>query len=345
MLAILEKHLPPSCTVHLKKRLVSYTEPEGEDAHSTSSIRLEFADGTIATADVLIGADGIRSAVRKAMFGAASKDQGDDKTDMKQYIDATFTGISVYRSLISAEPLAKENPENPSLKELTAYAGKGRYLVTYPLAKGTLVNVVAMVCDPSLTGTHYEGRWVSDATLEEVVEYFDSFEPDARAIIKLCEKPSKWALHVVKPLPFCVRNRVALIGDACHAMTPHFGAGAVQVIDDAFVLGRLIAHPLMSLSRVGDALRIYEEIRFPFACAVASYSLSTGWMYALMAPGYYDGTRHADDLDDKGIGAYEQEGLETIKQEILRRWDFMDDSKSAPQVWEEAESKLKALVD
>ena len=42
-----------------------------------------------------------------------------------------------------------------------------------------------MVCDPSLTGTHYEGRWVSDATLEEVVEYFDSFEPDARAIIKV----------------------------------------------------------------------------------------------------------------------------------------------------------------
>ena len=120
MLAILEKHLPPSCTFHLKKRLVNCTEPEGQDAHSTSSIRLEFADGTIATADVLIGADGIRSAVRKAMFGAASKDQGDDKTDMKQYIDATFTGISVYRSLISAEPLAKENPENPSLKELTA---------------------------------------------------------------------------------------------------------------------------------------------------------------------------------------------------------------------------------
>ena len=111
------------------------------------------------------------------------------------------------------------------------------------------------------------------------------------------------------------------------------------------MLGRLIAHPLTSLSRVGDALRIYEEIRFPFACAVANYSLSTGWMYALMAPGYYDGTRHADDLDDKGIGAYEREGMETMKQEILRRWDFMDDSKSAPQVWEEAESKLKALVD
>ena len=129
MLAILEKHLPPSCTVHLKKRLVSYTEPEGEDAHSTSSIRLEFADGTIATADVLIGADGIRSAVRKTMFEAASKVQGDDKTDMKQYIDATFTGMSVYRSLIPAEALAKDNPENSSLKVLTLVSIQSYFMV------------------------------------------------------------------------------------------------------------------------------------------------------------------------------------------------------------------------
>jgi salicylate hydroxylase len=195
-----------------------------------------------------------------------------------------------------------------------------------------------------LTGTHYEGRWVSDATRDELVEYFDNFEPDARTMLKLCEKPSKWALHVVKPLPFCVRNRVALIGDACHAMTPHFGAGAVQAIDDAFILGRLIAHSLTPLSRIQDALRIYEEIRFPFACSVASISLSTGWMHAFMAPGYYDGTRNEDDLDECGIGAYEREGMETIKQEILRRWDFMDESSSALQAWEDAELKLKALA-
>lgn len=146
-------------------------------------------------------------------------------------------------------------------------------------------------------------------------------------------------------------------------MTPHFGAGAVQAIDvrqrlrnsiacalslnhlqDAFILGRLIAHPLTSVSRIQDALRIYEDIRFPFARTVASYSLSTGWMYTFMAPDCYDGKRGGDDLDDRGVSAYEREGMEAIKQEILRRWDFMDNSKSAPQVWEEAESKLQALL-
>ena len=110
------------------------------------------------------------------------------------------------------------------------------------------------------------------------------------------------------------------------------------------MLGRLIAHPLTTLSRVRDALHTYEEIRLPFAHSVASLSLSTGWMYTFMAPGYYDGTRKEEDLDDRGIGAYEREGMEVIKQEILKRWDFMDSSRSALQAWVDAELKLQALA-
>ena len=119
MVAVLERHLPASCTVHPRKRLINYIEPEQEDAHSASPIILEFADGTTATADLLIGADGVRSAARKAMFEAASKDNGDNKADIKQYIDASFTGMFAYRSLVSAEALRKENPENISLREFT----------------------------------------------------------------------------------------------------------------------------------------------------------------------------------------------------------------------------------
>jgi len=118
MIAVLERHLPTSCKVHSRKQLVNYLEPEQEDIHSTSPIRLEFADGTTAITDVLIGADGVRSAVRKTMFEAAAKENGDNKTDFKQYVDATFTGMTVYRSLVSAEMLGKENPENISLKEM-----------------------------------------------------------------------------------------------------------------------------------------------------------------------------------------------------------------------------------
>ena len=62
-----------------------------------------------------------------------------------------------------------------------------------------------------------------------------------------------------------------------------------------------------------------------------------------MEPGYYDGTRREDDLDECGIGSYEREGMKTIKQEVLKQWAFMDDSSSAPRAWEDAELKLQAL--
>ena len=137
MVAILEKHLPSSCTVHSKKRLVNYMEPERDGVHSTAPIRLEFADGTTATTDVLIGADGIRSAVRKTMYEAASRDSGDEKANLKQYIDPIFTGFSVYRALIPVETLRKEHPENIALKGLQTVSihwhSSGAYFHTHSL--------------------------------------------------------------------------------------------------------------------------------------------------------------------------------------------------------------------
>ena len=67
-------------------------------------------------------------------------------------------------------------------------------------------------------------------------------------------------------------------------------------------------------------------------------------MYNFTAPGYYDGTRRDDDLDDRDIGSYEREGMESIKQEILKQWAFMDESISVLQVWEDAELKLQVLA-
>jgi salicylate hydroxylase len=68
-------------------------------------------------------------------------------------------------------------------------------------------------------------------------------------------------------------------------------------------------------------------------------------MYTFMEPGYYDGARREDDLDEYGISLSEREGMETIKQEVLKQWAFMDDSSSAPRAWEDAAlMKLQALA-
>ena len=129
MIAVLKKRLPTSCTVHPRKRLIDYTELEQQNARSVSPIRLEFADGTTATTDVLIGADGIRSAVRKTLFETvASEDNRDEKTNFEEYIDATYTGMLTYRFLVSAETLEKATPENRPLKGLTAVSMQSHHV-------------------------------------------------------------------------------------------------------------------------------------------------------------------------------------------------------------------------
>ena len=60
-----------------------------------------------------------------------------------------------------------------------------QHLVSYPVSKGTLINVVAVVSDEQKSGTPFEGRWVSDVTREEVEEAFQDFEPTVKSLLKV----------------------------------------------------------------------------------------------------------------------------------------------------------------
>lgn len=73
---------------------------------------------------------------------------------------------------------------------------------------------MAFVSDKQKAGTPFEGRWVSDASPEELEEAYQDFEPDVKCLLKCAEKPSRWALHVVNELPLFTCGRVVLIGDA-----------------------------------------------------------------------------------------------------------------------------------
>ncbi|KAG0704178.1 hypothetical protein DFH29DRAFT_393929 [Suillus ampliporus] len=323
---ILKQHLPSSCTVHFNKRLTKY------DKQSPESLILHFANGSTATTDVLVGADGIRSSVRKTFFETIDPDIV-DPCKIRHYSDPSWTGKLVYRAVFPAEKLSKMDPNNVALKNLMLFCGRSKHIVSYPVSQGTQINVVACVSDEQKAGTHFEGHWVSDASLEEVEEAYQDFEPDAKNLLKCFENPSRWALHVVNELPLYTCNRVALIGDAAHAMTPHFGAGAGQAIEDAFVLGRLLAHPLTTLDSVPAALKAYQDVRLPFSQFVARGSERAGYMVEFRLPGYYDGT-------DRGN---EREEMEVLKEKILGQWGWEREGGGIAQ-WLQAERQLQESV-
>ncbi|KAG1871764.1 hypothetical protein DFJ58DRAFT_762287 [Suillus subalutaceus] len=241
LLDILKQSIPSSCT---------------------DPLILYFADDSTSTADVLVGADGIRSSVRKTFFEALGPDTV-DPSKIRHYSHPSWTGTACL-SLASFQRRSSRNwiQSNVALNNFIIFCGKGKHIASYPVSQGTQINVAAYASDEQKAGTPFEGRWVSDVSLEEVEEAFQDFEPDAKRLLNCFEKPSRWALHVVNELPLVTCDRVALIGDAAHAMTPSCGAGAGQAIEDAFVLGK---------------------------------------MFDFHAPGYYDGTDRGNEREEMEI--------------------------------------------
>jgi len=124
---------------------------------------------------------------------------------------------------------------------------------------------------------------VTDVSEQEVSDEFEDWEVHCRAVAKCVERPSRWALHSLRPLPHYVDGRVVLLGDAAHAMEPHFGAGAGQAMEDAYALGRLLTHELTHAGNVDDALKVYEEVRLPFANNIVQRSQDVGRYCGLSA--------------------------------------------------------------
>lgn len=119
-LEVLATHVDQHCvTTHFSKRLVSYNDVDGPN----SPVQLMFADGSSATADILIGCDGIHSTVRHQLLESAaarceSTGVQEDLTTaekLRASIEPVWTGSTVYRSVISSEMLAEKCPNALSL--------------------------------------------------------------------------------------------------------------------------------------------------------------------------------------------------------------------------------------
>lgn len=116
-LKILEKNIPSSYRTHFGKRLVSYTEDSSSPPSSSEPVTLHFKDGSTAKCDVLVGADGIRSAVRRTMFSdLAAKSQDEvQAVTYRRCVDAAWSGVVTYRALVKTEAFKAEYPDHTSI--------------------------------------------------------------------------------------------------------------------------------------------------------------------------------------------------------------------------------------
>ncbi|KAI5119670.1 hypothetical protein M0805_007760 [Coniferiporia weirii] len=301
-LDVLVRNLDTEITsTHFSKRLVSYSLPPA--SVPSSPITLNFEDGNTATCDVLIGADGIHSATRHTLLELAAKDaeaeaEAANSVDGKKMaetlramVDPVWSGCVTYRAIVPREKLEKVNPSHRALLTFLNYTGKSKNVITYPISHGRLINIAAVRSWPDKDGTIFEGNTVEPCSKEELIEQYVGWEEEVQQLLQCVETASRWAINSLNGLPISTHDRVALLGDAAHAMTPFQGSGAGQAIEDAFILGALLTHPLTTLSTLCVALKVYEEVRLPHANMVQRLSAENARLY------------HFDDPRTSGLGS------------------------------------------
>jgi len=193
---------------------------------------LGFADGSVVTAGLVVGADGIRSRVRKWV------------TDT----EPVYSGTSGFRGLVPRSAI----PDFPDPDAVQFWMGPDAHLLHY--AVGDAINFLAVVEGPA--------RWdaegsVGPAAEGELVTAFRDWHPAVRQMVAAVPQSRRWGLFALPPLHRWSKDGVVLLGDAAHAMLPHHGQGANQTLEDAAVL----ADCLRDNADVPAALADYERRR------------------------------------------------------------------------------------
>jgi salicylate hydroxylase len=275
----------PKDVVLFKKELADYEETsEGQ-----GPVKLRFTDGSAATADVLIGCDGLRSAVRQQLFS----------TSHPEACHPSYTHKTCYRAVIpmavAEAVLGTSKPHNHCM-----HTGPRAHILNYPVAQHTLLNVVIFLQN--------DGPWAEDGGSDKEVgvprmtrpgrkadieERLAEWRPEVRALVAaLPDTPTTWGIFDTAdhPAPFYAQRRVCLVGDAAHASSPHHGAGAGMGVEDALALATslgIAAKPAATTDKakaVEAALQAFNDVRYERSQWLVRSSRETGdiyeWMFA-----------------------------------------------------------------
>lgn len=249
------KYGAPYVTIHradLHAQLLKAARAAGVDlrtnagAIDTEGTTVVLHDGTRVEGDVIIGADGLKSVVRRRF----------------ETIPAHFTGHVAWRALVPVDDAIRGVTDWPGI-----HIGPGKMITRYPVRGGTLLNMVFFARQDGWT----DDGWTLPADPADLAATYEGWCDEVQAMIAAASKVPlyKWAINARAPLEdWAVDSNVALLGDAAHAMTPFLGHGAACAIEDAVVLARA----LESSATIAEGLARYVAARHDRATFIQAES-------------------------------------------------------------------------
>ncbi|KAG6877628.1 hypothetical protein C0993_005540 [Termitomyces sp. T159_Od127] len=282
--AVLVKHL--SCQIQYSKRLKTYRRLE------SGELELLFDDHSISRCDLLIGADGIKSAVRQTFLHeqaqkALAEGRTADADTLLAAVHPAWTGALAYRALVPVDKLdnyvihdygteVRFEFKSPVLlqtyDDLSQYLGKDwvyeggcfQAIIAYPIAKSSLINIVAYHINDSLAGTTFDRPWIQDAEKDDLLNATSHWEPEF-----------------------------------------------IELTKDGCLLAELLGHRLAKRETLPTVLRIYDVFRRPFAQDIAQKSFKNGSYLTLT---------HEDFILDGCEASEEAERLHEMGEVIIDNW-------------------------
>lgn len=232
--------------IHLGHRLLSLAEAQ-------PGVRMTFANGVERDVDIVVGADGVRSVVRRFV----SDEPG-----------AIYSRTSAFRGIVPVRDLrALPDPE-----ALQFWMGPRAHLLHYAIGQAAEdVNFFAVVEGPD--AWPHEDKWIVGAQPGEATRCFANWHPAVTEMVEAGWVDKRWGLFVVRQPKRWHTGRVVLIGDAAHGMLPHQGQGANVTIEDAVTLAELLANGRRQA--LVDTFAAYERLRKARTRAIQRASWAT----------------------------------------------------------------------
>ena len=277
LLGVLAKAIPPSA-IRTGHRCVGFDQND-------RVAQLRFANGEFIETDVVVAADGIQSTLQKYVVAPSVPE---------------YSGSRAYRGLIASEKLPGWRKEAHQV-----WMGDGKHFMVFPVRSGRLLNYVGFVPTEDQTIE----SWSAIGDRDELAASFAGWDPRVVGLLEKVESCFWWGLYDRTPLASWTKGRIALLGDAAHAMLPHVGQGANQAIEDGVALAVFLEG--RDSSDVAEALRRYESFRRERTGIVQAEARRNGLRY------------------DSRYPSLEQRDREIANAAVFRKWLYDYDVERA----------------